>query len=192
MGALIQAGAALVAGTGPGQLNQYYGFSDTNSTTVTQAAFNNLSSVYTIPAGEAYQDAAYELECGGIGVWGSTQQEFLALMALNASSYGTAADIASTALAASATFSWTAKMKLVAADSVSAWWSSMSLTLQSYANPVLPGTAADNSVPLATSNTGARIASMSSAITVAVQVKWNSTTGAPTITNNWTTWRKVS
>ena len=53
MGTLIPAGGTLVAGQGPGQLSQYYGYADGNVTTVTQAALNNLSSVYTIPAGEA-------------------------------------------------------------------------------------------------------------------------------------------
>lgn len=192
MGALIQAGQLLVAGTGAGELNQCYGFADANQTVVTGTAFTHLSSAYVIPAGEAYAGAAYELECGGIGVWGSTQQVLFAAMALNAADYGTASQIAAAALAASATFAWTARMRLVCADGISAWWSSMAMTVQEYASPVNPGTASTNSVPLASTNTGARIASCSSAITVAIEAHWGSVTGAPTITNSWTTWKKVA
>jgi hypothetical protein len=190
---LILAGQALTAGQGQGQLSQYYGYADANQTTVTATGPANLSTLYTIPAGEAYAGAAYELSCGGYGTWGSTQQLLLFTALVGATTLTTSnATAAAASLSVSAAFRWQATVRIVCADGVSAWWGSVTAILQQSANPVLPGTAADNSIPLAGSNTSAHTASVSSAVPFSVQCGWGSTTGAPTITNAWTTFRKVA
>lgn len=189
---LILAGQILVAGTGPGQLNQYYGNSDAVTTTVTQIAATNLSSVYTIPANEAYTGAAYELTCGGNGTWGATQQLLTLAMALNGTSFGSggAGKVAAAALAASATFFWTARYSLVCVDGISSWECRLEATVAESANAANPGTAASNSMPVnAVLN---HTASVTSAVTVALQALWGSATGAPTLTNLMTTFRKTA
>ena len=71
---LIAAGQDLTAGQGQGQLSQYYGYADASSTTVAATSSTDLSTVYTIPAGEPYAGAAYyELTCGGFGTWGAAR-----------------------------------------------------------------------------------------------------------------------
>src|SRR5215469_2574100 len=148
MGTLVQAGALLVASTAPGDLNEYYGFADTTSTIVTQATFQNLSTQYTIPAGEAVNaGAAYELSCGGSGTWGSTQQALTFQMNIG-NGFGSGGVAASTALAASAGFTWGAVLTAVTSDGVSGWWAVLKIWLQETANAVNPGTAADNAFPL--------------------------------------------
>lgn len=191
MGTNVQAGQLAVAGQGTGQANQYYGVADVNQTTVLAATAQNLSTVYTIPAGEAYATAAYELSCGGTGTWGGTQQ-LLKFQALLGTQFGNSPQIAAAALPASAAFSWMAVMKVISADGVSNWWGSLSVWLQETANALNPGTAADNCFAMAASNSAAHAATVSANITVAVQALWGATTGAPTITNSWTTFRKIS
>jgi hypothetical protein len=188
----ILAGQVLTAGTGQGQLSQYYGLADTTQTTVTAAASTALSSAYVIPAGEAnYAGVAYELECGGQGTWGSTQQALTFAMYIGGT-FGSGATAAAASLSISATFSWIARMKLICSDGTSSWWAGMWATVQQNTNNVLPGTAADNSVPLISTNSAARTASTASSITVEIQAKWASTTGSPTLTNYWTTFRKTA
>jgi hypothetical protein len=50
------------------------------------------------------------------------------------------------------------------------------------ANNVIPGTAADNTVAIASGTSSAKTVDTTSAQTLALQFKWASTTGAPTIT----------
>src|SRR5580704_16743015 len=117
---LILAGQALQAGEGQGQLSQYYGYADVNSTTVTAAALTDLSTLYTIPAGEPYTDAAYELRAAGYGTWGSTQQALTLgpLLGSGAVSSPTRV-IAAAALAASAAFQWSLTIGITCSDGVS-------------------------------------------------------------------------
>lgn len=192
MANLILAGQTLVAGEGQGQLSQYYGAADTNTTTVTQIAATNLSSVYTIPAGEAYTGAAYELSCGGNGTWGSTQQQLTLAQAMNGSSFGSAGagKVAATALAASANFFWNARMTLVCVDGVSSWIGRLEALVAESGSAANPGTAATNTVPV--NAVLQHTASVSSAITVSLQALWASATGAPTLTNLSTTFRKIA
>lgn len=192
MGALIQPGQDLVAGTAAGQLNQYYGNADTTATTVTAAAYTNLSTVYTIPAGEAYAGASYLLSCGGYGTWGATQQALDLLLYIGSSVTGCNPAVSSVALAAGATFAWSIIAELTCADGVSAWQATMQGGLVQTNNAISPGTAADNGIPLAGGTTAAHTASVSSSIAVAVQARWGATTGAPTITNVRTRFSKVA
>jgi len=183
MGSLIQPGQLLVAGTAPGQLNQYYAFSDANSTTVTAASLANLSSQYTIPAGEAdYSGVAYEMSCGGYGQQGSTAQT-LKIGVVIGSSVGSPAIIPTSALVTGDVFAWSAKLELVCSDGASSWWYTCTVCVDSSANTSFSAVGA---------NSSAWSKSISSAIPVAIQAEWGATTGAPTITNARTVWKKVS
>jgi hypothetical protein len=190
MGAQIQAGQILVAGTGAGQLNQYYAFADTTSTTVTAAALTNLSTPYVIPAGEAdYAGVAYELCCAGVGTQGSTQQILTFQMYINGN-LAFAPALAATVMSANQSFNYSLCMKLTSSDGVSLWSADLLGAVVESSTTLSPGTAGSQAVPLASA--GGHTAAISSAITVAIQCKWGSTTGAPTITNQKTTWRKIS
>lgn len=187
MGTNILPGQALVGGQANGQLNQYYGLADTTVTTVTAAALTVLSSVYTIPAGEASAASAYELCCGGSGTWGSTQQALTMDAKLNANSIHSGRQIQAATFAASAPFIWSACLKIVCADGISLWQASWTSTMNATTNPITSGF-----INFGDSSPSAVTAAVSSAITVEMLAQWASTTGAPTITNNWTTFRKVS
>ena len=190
---LIAAGQLLQAGQGQAQLSQYYGNADTAQTAVTSASLVNLSSVYTIPAGEPYANAAYELSCAGYGVWGSTQQALTLSPLLGAGAItGTARVIASTAFSASAAFHWSVVIGITCTDGVSGWQGSMAGSVAQTANAILPGTAADNSVALAGATSASYTAAVSSALSVCLQAKWASATGSPTLTCVRTTFRKVA
>jgi hypothetical protein len=193
MSNLILAGATLVAGEGQGQLSQCYGAADTGTTTVVAATLANLSTVYTIPAGEAnYAGVAYELTCGGTGTWGSTQQTLQFAMFLDTSfGGGSSGKIAAAAFAISAAFAWNARMTVVCIDGISTWQGTMAVTVQETASSVNPGTAATNSVPVCSAS-GPHTAAIASAVTASIQAQWGSTTGAPTITNSMTTFRKIA
>jgi len=190
---LILAGQTLQAGEGQGQLSQYYGYADANQTTVTAASITTLSIQYSIPAGEAYAGAAYELSCSGYGTWGGTQQALTLSPLLGAATLtGTARVIAATALAASASFHWSLIIEVVCSDGVSSWQGSMRGAVAETASALNPGTAATNSVPFAGATSAAYTASVSSAVPIALRATWASTTGAPTITCVRTTFRKVA
>lgn len=190
---LILAGQTLQAGEGQGQLSQYYGYADTAPTTVVAAALANLSTAYTIPAGEPYAGAAYELRAAGFGVWGSTQQALTLgpLLGPGAVSSPTRV-IAAAALAISATFQWQVTIEMTCTDGVSGWQVSLSGAVAETAVALNPGAAGTNSVPLAGATTSVYTAAVSSALPVALQAKWAATTGAPTLTCVRTVFRKVA
>ena len=192
MGAQIQAGQILVAGTGQGQLSQYYGLADTTSSTFTSATQGNLCTPYIIPAGEAdYAGAAYEMSCAGSGTWGSTQQTLAFGMYLGGA-FGTTPNVAAAALNASEAFQYSILMRLTCTDGVSEWWGELLGAVVNAATTLNPGTTANNAIPVAGVNTGVHLAAISGALTAVIQAKWGSATGAPTVTNNKTTWRKVA
>ena len=191
---LIVAGQILQAGQGLGQLSQYYGYADGNATTVTASTATNLSTSYTIPAGEPYANAAYELTCAGYGTWASSGPQALTLSPFLGSGTitGTARVIAAAAFSTSAAFQWSALIELTCTDGVSGWQASWRGAVAETANALNPGTAADNSVALAGATTASYTAAVSSALSVALKAQWASTTGGPTLTCVRTTFRKVA
>lgn len=191
MGALIVPGQPLAAGTGPGQLNQYYGFSDNAPTTFISATQGDLCTPYVIPAGEAYAGAAYEMSCCGFGTWGSTQQALTFALFLG-TAFGSNPTVGSVALNASATFAYSLTMRLTCADGISQWWGDLLGAVVSSTGNLNPGAASTNAIPIAGVNSGAHTGVTSGALTAVIQAKWNSATGAPTITNTKTVWQKVA
>jgi hypothetical protein len=189
----ILAGQALTAGQGQGQLSEYYGLADVNSTTVTAAASTNLSTPYTIPAGEPYAGAAYELHCAGFGVWGSTQQNLTLAPFLGSGTVGSPTRVvAAAAFSISATFQWAVTLEFTCGDGVSAWQVSLSGSIVETAAALNPGAAGTNAIALAGATTTAYTAAVSSALPAALRAQWASATGAPTITCVRTTFRKVA
>jgi hypothetical protein len=188
---LIYAGQALTAGQQPGQLSQYYGYADTVQATVSGTSYASLSNPYTIPAGEPSANAAYQLICSGQCTWGSAGQQLYFAMSLNGSQFGSGCYVAPGAFQASAVLTWKMIFDLTCADGISAWWGDL-MGVISTQTDVLPATQAQNSVPLASSNSTAKIEAVSSAVTVAVQAKWAATTGSPVIQCFKTTFRKVA
>lgn len=188
---LIVPGQPLQAGAEPGQLNERYGFADTSPTVVVSASLVALSTPYVIPAGEAYAGAAYRLSCAGYGVWGSTQQS-LSFQTFLGAGFGSAPTVGSVALSASANFAYSLVMMLTCTDGVSQWWGDLLGAVVADTVNLNPGTASTNAIPIAGVNSGAHTAAVSGALTAAVYAKWNSATGAPTITNAKTTWEKVA
>ena len=190
---LIQAGQDLQAGQQPGQLSQYYGYADTTQTTVTAAAATDLSTLYTIPAGEPYAGAAYELSCGGYGTWASSGPQALTLNPLLGSgAVPIGRVIAAAAFSASAVFNWSVTIEMICSDGVSAWQVSYLGAVVETANALNPGTASTNAVSFAGATSSAYTAAVSSSVPVAFQAKWALTTGAPTITCVRTSFRKVA
>ena len=189
---LILAGQDLTAGQGQAQLSQYYGYSDATATTVTATAATDLSTLYTIPAGEPYAGAAYELSCAGFGTWGSTQQALTLNPLLGSGAVPIGRVIAATAFSASAVFNWSVIVEMICSDGVSSWQVSYLGAIVETASPLAPGTAATNAVPFAAATSSAFTAAISSAVPVAFQAKWASATGASTITNVRTSFRKVA
>lgn len=175
-------------------LNRIYGQADTTAHTVTATSFTDLSTVYTIDAGDAAADTAYRLTTWGNGVQGSTQQALTFAAALAGTQIGTTPAIASTALAANAAFDFRVQVNLVCVSPgpSATWIAEISGLVTQSANPVLPGTAADNTVPFTgcTHTAAAQDSTVDS--TFSVQAKWASATGAPTLTTRATLFERVN
>lgn len=179
----------------PAALNQYYGAADTGATAVTANSSTRLTTSYSIPANEpAAAESAYEITFGGSGTWGSTQQALSFELSLQATTICANGTIAAGAFAASASFRFHGRALLVCdtTGATGGFYGSMLVTLTETANNVLPGTAADNTVPLADSNSAAVTIDTTSAMAAIVKCHWASATGSPTITNRMTVFRKIS
>jgi hypothetical protein len=192
VGTNILAGQILKAGQAAAELNQYYGQADTAQTTVTGTSYANLSSQYSIPAGEAnYAGATYELTCAGYGTQGSTAQQLFFQM-MHGTALAATPEIGTGAFSASQAFQWSLTFRMVCADGVSAWWCDLVGSVAESSAALSPGATGQESVAIAAANTTVHTAAVSSSIPVAIQAKWNATTGGPTITCTHTLFRKVA
>lgn len=187
---LVLAGQRITAGV----LNRIYGQADTTAHTVTGTSFADLSSVYTIPASDAAAGTAYRLTTFGNGTWGSTQQALTVTTALAGTAIGTAPVIASTAFSASAAFDFRliATLICVGPGATATWVAEIAGTVTETANAILPGTAADNTVPLAGCTHTAVTQDSTVANTFSIRAKWASTTGSPTLSVVGTLFEKVN
>lgn len=185
MGAPILAGQTIVAGAGSGELSQYYGYSDNNSFTVTQATLTQLATAYIIAANEPQQGAAYKLSCGGYGTWGSTAQNLGLMFTLNGTSFFTSGscDFYSGTFAASVGFTWKATVDFNCQDGVQNWFGTLDASVAANLSQWPHGNASG-------SPSSAVVVPVSSAITCLLEANWGSTTGAPTITTTWTKFQK--
>lgn len=175
-------------------LNRIYGIADTTAHTVTATTFTDLSSVYQLGANDAQDGTAYRITAVGNGTWGSTQQALTVACALAGTAVGTTPAIASTALSASAAFDWEfcARLVCVGPGATATWMASVSGIVTQSANAVIPGTAADNSVPLAGCTHTAVTQDSTIADAFSIQAKWAATTGTPTLTCRYTLFERVN
>jgi hypothetical protein len=194
MGILIQAGQILDTSTSEG-LNQYYGYADTGQTSVVGTGPANLSTVYTIPANEPQAGSAYEMICGGSGTWGSTAQSLTLSLYLQGTVICANVTISNAVFNVNAGFRWrlTADWVCSATGSSGKFFGGYSAVLTQTANQVVPGTAADNTVPVADGNAiGVTIDTTASTMFAVVKAGFASNTGSPTISNFRTMFRKVA
>jgi hypothetical protein len=192
MGSNILAGATLIGGQGAGELSQYYGAASTAQTTVTATTLTALSAVCTIPASEAYQDAAYQLDCGGTIVWGTASEHLQLSAYLNSTALHDTVTIDDSVFASGSVQAFKASLNIVCADGVSEWLGSWTFTANQLVNHIIPGTAANNTVTASDSAPGAISVPVSAPITVAMMASWTGAVGSPEIVNDWTLFRKVA
>lgn len=189
-------GSLYTAGTVPSAdfFNQYYGSSDTAQTVVTGTGPATLSTVYTIPANEPIVGSAYELTCGGSGTWGNPAQALTFTLELQGTVICANITIASGAFNTSAGFRWrlSADYCCSATGTNGKFYGGYAATLTQAANPVLPGTVADNTVGIADANATGVTIDTTSAMFAKVAVGFASNAGGPTITNVRTIFRKVA
>lgn len=168
---------------------QTAGQSSVNINTVTSATYGFLTS-FSVPGGDANViGATYKIKVGGYGVWGSTQQQLnlgIRFGSTTGSIIGVAPAISATAFAASANFQWDAELYLTAVSnpglSNATWRANIRGTISQTDNPLLPGTAANNTVPFV-GGTGPNDVTLDGSVaqTFGLSASWGSTTGAPTI-----------
>jgi hypothetical protein len=199
MGVLWAAGSRITAS----MMNQYYGYSDATTTTVTAAAQTQLTTSYSIPANEVSVSSGYEIEFGGSFTWGSTQQLIAFTLVIGGVTVlNNHPGIAANAFAASAQgrFSGRARFNWSAAGASGAVFADLFVNLSEIANATgVPATInqanveAVNSVAIsdATSAASAAIDS-TAAVTCIIKCGWASVTGAPTISNRRTQFKKVA
>lgn len=175
-------------------LNHMYAIADTATTTVTAASASNLGTVYVIPANDMAVGVAYRLSCGGDGTQGSTRQNLQFNAGVGGTSVGFSVIIDSTALSASATFRWKAVIMLipVTIGASGTYDTSIEGCVTQAANNLIPGTAANNTIPFGGHNltTGTGL-DTTAAQNFALRAQWGSTTGAPTITNRSTVFERL-
>lgn len=168
-----------------------------NINTVTATTFTNLTNA-TIPAADAEVGATYKLTAFGNGTWGSTQQQLTLAARFGAAATNTVGStpaITNTALAASAAFQWSATVTAVCVTTgVTGTWSvSITGCVTETANPLLPGTAANNTIPFA-SGTGSTDITLDTTIAeiLGISALWASATGAPTISKHISYFERIA
>lgn len=186
---LQQAGQPISAAT----INRQYTLADANNSTVSGTAYANLCTAYTIPGSDAAQFTAYRLSCWGTAAWGGTPQKLQLAMVLAGTAIGTQQLIASTAFSASATINWRLALTLmcVSTGASGTWSAELSGIFSQTANNLLPGTAADNTVPVAAVTATDVTQDTTAANSVVIQAKWVTTTG-PSITATNTMFERLA
>ena len=187
--ALVLAGQTIT----PAVLNRIYGTADSIGHTVNNTSYAQISSSYSIPAGDAGDDTAYRLSTWGNGTWG-TAEAITFTSALAGTQIGTAPQIAGGQFSNAAAFDFELETSLVCVSNGSSgtWVARIRGTLTESANAITSGTAADNSV----SFTGCTHVTVTQDTTIAdafvIQAKWAGTTGSPTLSCVATLFEKVN
>ena len=198
MGTLRVAGGRATGG----DQNQYYGFADTSATTVTAATQQNLTTPYTIPAGEPAAGSAYTVEFGGSGTWGATQQLWTPTLVVGGVVVLSNIVLGAQAFAASAQFRFSGRV-LIVWNTVGATGNLIASYLVNFTqtanNVAPPGTYTQGNFQAAATygladGNGALSAAIdtTAAVSVIFKCAWGATTGAPTITNRHTRFAKAA
>lgn len=187
--ALVLAGQTIT----PAVLNRIYGTADGVGHTVNNTTFAQLSSSYTIPAGDAGNGTAYRLTTFGNGTWGTTEAIYFTT-ALAGTAIGTAPEIAGAEFSSAAAFDFEVESLLICVSNGSSgtWVARIRGTLTQSANAITIGTAADNSVSFSGTVHTAVTQDTTIADAFAIQAKWAGTTGSPTLTCVGTLFEKVN
>ncbi len=155
-----------------------------NKNTVTSSTEGVLSTV-TVVANAAQIGAIWRLSVFGYGTWGSTQQTLQFRTSFAGSDIGDVVTIQNTDLVASATFEWNVQILLacVTTGVSGTWRSSISGCLTENSSAIIPGTAANNTIPFSR-GTGSSDVTVDTTANQALKLtaSWASTTGGPTIT----------
>ena len=187
--ALVLAGQTIT----PAVLNRIYGMADTVAHTVNNTSYAQLSSSYSIPAGDAQPGTAYQLCTFGNGTWG-TAEAITFTTALAGTQIGTAPQVAGAVFSNAAAFDFEIWVRLVCASNGSSgtWMSSIKGTLTQSANAITPGTAADNTVSFAGTTHTSVTQDTTIADALVIQAKWAGTTGSPTLACAGTIFQKTN
>jgi hypothetical protein len=166
------------------ELSQAYTLADSNSHTVTAAAYTDLSSIYTIPANDAAAGMAYELVAFGNGTTGSSGETMQFGLNLGGSVVGVAPILGSTAFSTSEAFRWRMSLILIPVTTgvTATWMGSLEGTITQSANNVLPGAGSQDSVSIAGGNSSPYTQDSTVANAFSLWFQWGATTGSPTIT----------
>ena len=186
---LAQAGSPVTAD----MVNRQYTLADANNTTASGTALSALCTAYTIPASDAAAFTCYRLTTWGTAAWGATQRELTLAMVLAGTVIGTEPKIAATAFAASAAINWKLVLTLmcVSTGTSGTWSAELSGWFMQTANNALPGTAADNTVPVV-GVTGTDVTQDTTAAnSLVIQALWTGGTG-PTITATNTMFERLA
>lgn len=188
MGTLRVAGGR---GTAADQ-NQYYGFSDVTDTTVTAATAQNLSTPYTIAANEPAVGSSYEIKFGGTGTQGSTARSMAFTVVLQGVVLVANVNVDAGAFAANAGFRFkgVADLFCSATGALGGFRAGIMVNISEVALATGLFTAATQTIGLADANSAASTIDTTAAMTAVVKFAWGSVTGAPTITNRHTKFRK--
>ena len=178
----------------PAILNRIYGQADGISHTVNNTSYAQLSSLYTIPAGDAQDGTAYRLTTFGNGTTGTTEALYFSA-GLAGSEIGTAPEISGSALATgAAAFDFEATVTLICVSNGTSgtWVASIRGVVTQSANAILPGTAADNTIPFAGCTHTAVTQDTTVGNTFGIYAKWAGTTGTPTLSCVGSLFEKVN
>lgn len=167
-------------------INRQYTQADASNTTASGTSLSALCTAYPIPAFDPGQFTCYRLTAWGTAQWGSTQHKLSLAMVLTGTAIGTQPSIAPTAFSASAVLNWRLVLELMCTSTGAAgtWSAVLAGTVSSTANPLLPGTAADNTVPVC-AVTGTDVTQDTTAAnSLVIQAEWDAITGTtpPAIT----------
>jgi hypothetical protein len=158
---------------------------NTTPNTVTQAALNQLSDIWPVTGGDAQVKTVYRLTAAGTATWGSVQQALtLALSAFGVSNFASL-PIGATEFSASLALEWrlTADVVVQAPGNPGTITGGMSLEMGvAGANQLTQVNTNQSAGGFASFNAANATANTVSNSNITLQAKWASTTGAPTIT----------
>lgn len=185
----LSAGARLTAAA----IDHMYAISDANVTTVTAAAYTDLSSIYPITASDAAVGTAYRLSCFGNGTTGSTAQTMQFGLNLNGTILGIAPVIGSSAFATSLAFRWKATLLYIPVSTgvTGTWVGSLEGAITEAPNNVLPNGSTQNSIGFAGGPSAAATQDTTVTVGISLRFQWGNATGAPSITCIGTTFERL-
>lgn len=165
-------------------VNHTYSISDVNVTTVTAAAYTDLSTIYNIAANDAALGVSYELMAHGNGTTGTTTETLQFGLYFGTGILGIAPAIGTTAWTTSIAFRWSARLELTpnGSSSTTGWVGSITGTVSATGN-LVPANTSNFTIPFAGGTSSSPVTvDATAAQPFSLRCQWGATTGAPTIT----------